>query len=140
MQPNGHASVEVMARRPLDKRPERLLLDDQWDAKLANMPRSTWEPISYLASEHDEALTRIEAMNIPEDLEWVRDLALDRWRQVGAWIDRLEQKSVGIQGFRSHQLTHIATAGHQTPQRDSANVVPTVQPGVKRGDPAMGRR
>jgi len=127
MPSNSLADVAVprMRPRPGDDRPERILVQDGYDPKLANMPPGAWEPISYLASERAEAILRIEAMDLPVDLEWVRDLTLRRWEQMGAWIEQLEEKSVGVKGLRSWQLVQSFQAQPNSPINQASGIVPT---------------
>lgn len=128
--------------RPIDKRPERILLEGDFDPKLANMPRGAWEALSYLRSEHDKAIERVGLMQITPDLDWMRALTLSRWEQVRCWIEQLEEKSVGVQGFRSLQMVQVATANPDLQARQSSGIVPQqpgAQPEVKKRGLLPGR-
>jgi len=52
-----------------DRQPILSLVQREYLKSVGNIPRSMWEAMSYLYSEADKSLLRIEAMDIPADAE-----------------------------------------------------------------------
>lgn len=99
---NGH--VEVATRKASARSPILSLVDREYLKSTANIPRPAWEAMSYLYSEADQSVARIKAMDVPQDLEWVRESTLKDWAQVLAWLDEILLQSQSIEALRSWQL------------------------------------
>lgn len=117
---NGH--VEVATRKASARSPILSLVDREYLKSTANIPRPAWEAMSYLYSEADQSVLRVKAMEVPDQLEWVRESCLKDWAQVLAWLDEILLQSQSIEALRSWQL--MGGLQSQNPQaRPTANVV-----------------
>lgn len=114
-------TVEVATRKASARSPILSLVDQDFMSSVANIPRQSWEPLSYLASEMEKAVARVEAMEVPPELEWVKASCLNDWAQVEGWIRHVLTKSQSVDALRSWQLMGGLQAGN--PQRPSTQVV-----------------
>lgn len=65
-----------------DRQPILSLVDREYLKSTANIPRGMWEPMSYLYSEADKSLLRIEAMEIPSEAQMEEMVAALKVRNV----------------------------------------------------------
>lgn len=115
--------AEVATRKASARSPILALVDREHLKSTANIPRSAWEPIAYLYSEADEALARIKAMDVPVELEYIRESSIKDWTQVVRWLDEILLESQSIEALRSWQMMTGLQA--QNPgQRPSVAVMP----------------
>lgn len=63
-----------LTRSRADRQPILSLVDREYLKSTANIPRGMWEPMSYLYSEADKSIERIDAMEIPETEEELEKL------------------------------------------------------------------
>lgn len=103
------------------------LVDRDYLKSTANTNKASWEPLAYLYSEADQAKIRINAMDVPPELEWVRRAALSSWGQVLGWLDELLLQSQSIEALRSWQMVRGLENGGNTGGRPSGTVIPEFQ-------------
>lgn len=134
-----------MTKSRSDRQPILSLVDREYLKSTANTVRGMWEPMSYLYSEADKAMDRVEAMAVPgcggvtdackdlekvagkshdpECLEWVREATIKKWYQVIGWLDELLVQSQSVDALRSWQLmSGLQTQGQHA--RPSAAIMP----------------
>lgn len=112
------------ARSATEKAPILTLVQREYLKSTANLPRAVWEPMSYLYSEADQSMARIQAMDVPEDLEWARESAITKWHQVINWLDELLVTSQSVDALRSWQLMSGLQSNNSRQDRASAAVMP----------------
>lgn len=99
---DGHS--EVATRKATTRSPILSLVDREYLKSTANIPRQAWEAMSYLYSEADQSVLRVKAMEVPQNLAWVRASVLQDWLQVLGWLDEILLQSQSIEALRSWQL------------------------------------
>jgi hypothetical protein len=139
---NDLQEVEATSRKASSRTPILSLVDRDYLQSVGSIPRAIWEPLSFHYSEHDESVARIKQMDVPPELESVRQEALGRWRQVNAWLDQIFLNSQSVDALRSWQLTNGLQAQNGQQQRPSAAVMPNFPqpepPGKPRGERKKG--
>lgn len=151
---------EALATRKVRSGAPILALVDRENIKsVSNIPRAMWEPMSYLYSEADKAMLRVEAMHVPGCegtdsckgdkthrthseicLEWVRQTTISRWYQVLGWLDDLLVQSQGVDALRSWQLMTGLQAAPNTQGRPSGAIMPDFPQPTPPGQPKPQRR
>lgn len=107
-----------------DRQPILSLVDREYLKSTANIPRGMWEAMSYLYSEADKSMERIEAMAIPAGLVQVREATIKQWHQVLGWLDELLIQSASVEALRSWQLMTGLQQANGQQQRPSAAIMP----------------
>lgn len=140
---DANSAPEVATRKARHGAAILSLVDQEYLKSTANTSKSMWEPMSYLYSEADKAMARVEAMHIPgckgtdsckEDkthraheeqcLEWARQATISRWHQVLGWLDDLLVQSQSVGALRSWQLMTGLQAAPIGQQRPSGAIMP----------------
>lgn len=107
-----------------ERHPILTLVEAEYLKSTANIPRSMWEPMAALVSEAEQSIARINAVDIPEDLQWVADATVKKWNQVLGWLKELLTESGSVQALRSWQMMSGLQQGSFNQPRPSAAVMP----------------
>lgn len=130
-EPNGARVVAVEVSGPgqkVAKASNRLpilsLVDREYLHSTANLPRAAWEPLSYLYSEADSEVARVEAMLVPEAYKAIKDRCLVDWNKMHRWLDQLLLDSQSVEALRSWQMVGGLQSINPDSRRPSATVMP----------------
>lgn len=108
-----------------DKQPILSLVDREYLKSTGNIPRGMWEALSYLYSETDQSIARIDAMPMEDEmLIQVKEATLKQRRQVLGWLDELLIQSASVEALRSWQLMTGLQAQNGLAPRPSAAIMP----------------
>lgn len=143
----AETTMEVATRKSNRGAPILSLVDREYLKSTANLKPAMWEPMSYLYSEADQGMQRLDAMEVPGCtgpdsckgssktvhlagcLEWVRQAAEKSWVQVLGWLDELLLQSQSIDALRSWQMmTGLQAAPNNQPRTSSAIMPDFPQP------------
>ncbi len=159
--PEGQNGKEGKQPRPDQQRakashrlPILSLVDREYLHSTANLPRAAWEPLSFLYSEADSEVARLQGtpatdtqeeippMVVPPELEWQRERALVDWNKMHRWLDQLLLDSQSVEALRSWQMVGGLQSQNADLRRPSATVMPDFprpqHPGNQGGTPGRG--
>lgn len=105
-------------------KPFLTLVDREMLSNMGNIPRNIWEPMSLLYDEADKAILRVQTMEIPEHLEHLRPVVLEKWGRVLGWLDEILLKSQSVDALRSKQMVEALRTPEQLGRSPLVGVVP----------------
>lgn len=122
----NHVSVvqPVAAKPRVNLKDFMVLLNEEYDVALANLPKAAWEPLAALKAEVLSSLKRL-ADKPDEDgqaLLIVRKRTYQKWDIVKSYLDQLVKVSPGVQALRSEQLV-AGMRGDETVIRSASGIV-----------------
>lgn len=133
------SSEEPGERFPLpaawDSKPFLTLVDRAMISNMGNIPRRIWEPMSLLYDEADKAIARVVDADVPEELEHLKPVILEKWGRVLGWLDEILLKSQSVDALRSKQMVEALRAPTQESRSPLVGMVPESprKEGRKRG-------
>lgn len=143
------ATVPAPPRKVPDRRDFKVLLEQEYEVAMANLPRAAWEPWSKMKTEKLSALRRLakdQDRRPREDPQWAhlatKDEAIcSKWDEIEEYLSQLVGVSPGIQGFRSNQIVAAMRGADEwkTNQAKGVSVDP-VQGGGKPARRSVFRR
>jgi hypothetical protein len=114
LEQNGIAvavSTPAPPRKAPDRRDFKVLLDEEYEVAMSNLPRAAWEPFSKIKAEMLDTLQylahrqdRQEDLGLVEPWPRVVQKTLQACDAIKAYLDQLVKVSPGVQALRSNQL------------------------------------
>ena len=108
----GVTTTPAPPRKAPDRRDFKVLLEEEYEVAMANLPRAAWEPWSKIKTEKISALIRLatdQEQRPRTEPQFAALVPLDeaicsRWDEVEFYLQTLMKVSPGVQALRSNQL------------------------------------